>query len=272
MSRSFFVAVYSGLLLFLGQFAYAQGPTKILFLGKEPDHPYGSHMYMHVGRVLAKCAELHPGVETVVSNGWPEDGPTVEGVKAVVVYTSPGAEFLLDSPQRSEFERLMDSGAGLVTIHWASAIRQQNLDRLGQAWLGYVGGTWVSNVGLSKGESLLTQLIPEHPICRGWDEYVISDEYYLNPTIDKAKPLLRVADPQNDGKEVFVGWVYERPDGGRTFSTTLGHPYRNFQREPFRRMLVNAILWTAREDVPAEGANVTVGDDVLALPPEPAKK
>jgi hypothetical protein len=44
---------------------------------------------------------------------------------------------------------------------------------------------------------------------------------------------------------VFVGWVYERPDGGRTFSTTLGHPYRNFQREPFRRMLVNAILWTA---------------------------
>jgi hypothetical protein len=269
MLRSFGRALVAGLLFFLGQFASAQSPTRVLFIGKDPDHPYGSHMYMHVGHVLAKCAELTPGVETVVSNGWPEEASALEGVKAIVVYTSPGAEFLLDGPHRPEFERLMDSGVGLVTIHWASAIRQQNLDRLGQAWLGYVGGTWVSNVGLSKGDSLLTQLIPEHPICRGWDEYVISDEYYLNPTIEKAKRLLRIADPLNDGKEVFVGWVYERPDGGRTFSTTLGHPYRNFQREPFRRMLVNAILWTAGADVPAQGANVAVGDEVLAMPPEP---
>ncbi len=259
--------VFAVALLLVGHVAEAESPTKILFIGKEPDHPYGSHMYMHVGRVLAQCAELTPGVETVISNGWPEDTAATEGVKAIVVYTNPGAEFLLGSPRRKDFERLMASGVGLVTIHWASAIREQDLDRLGRAWLGHVGGTWVSNVGLSKGESMLTQLIPDHPICRGWEEYVIDDEYYLNPTIEKAKPLLRVVDPQS-GKEVFVGWVYERPDGGRSFSTTLGHPYRNFQREPFRRMLVNATLWAAGAEVPAQGADVALDETALALPPQ----
>jgi hypothetical protein len=54
-------------------FAQEAEATKVLFIGKEPDHPYGSHMYMHTCGVLAKCAELSPGVEAVVSNGWPED-------------------------------------------------------------------------------------------------------------------------------------------------------------------------------------------------------
>ena len=257
-----------GLLLIVCPFAHADTPTKILFIGKEPDHPYGSHMYMHVSGVLAKCVELTPGVEAIVSNGWPKDSATLQGVRAIVVYTNPGAEFLLDSPYREDFEKLMESGVGLVTVHWATAIRQEDLDRLGRAWIGYLGGFWVSNVGLSKGESTLTQLMPEHPICRGWEEYIVDDEYYLNPTIKTAKPFLRIADPRNNGREVFVAWLYERPDNGRTFSTTLGHPYRNFQREPFRRMLVNAILWSAGEEIPQHGADVKLSEDDLALPPK----
>lgn len=247
--------------------AIAEPPTKILFVGKEPDHPYGTHMYMHVGKVLAACVELTPDVTTVVSQGWPQDPALTKDVSAMVLYSSPGAEFLLDSPYRSEFEKLMESGAGLVTIHWASSIREENLERLGATWLDCLGGTWVSNVGLSKGESLLTQLMPDHPICRGWDEYVINDEYYLNPTIRTAKPLLRISDPAPEGKDVVVGWVHERPNGGRTFSTTLGHPYSNFQRMPFRRMVVNAILWSAGRELPTTGANVAIHDDLLALPP-----
>src|SRR5438132_13513678 len=68
--------------------------TKILFLGKNPDHPYGSHMYMHTCGMLAKCAELTPGLETVVSNDWPKDAKTLAGVKSIVIYTSPAPEFL----------------------------------------------------------------------------------------------------------------------------------------------------------------------------------
>src|SRR5438132_9968409 len=86
--------------------------TKILFIGKNPDHPYGSHMYLHTCGVLAKCAELTPGVETMVSNGWPKDVKTLDGVKSIVVYTSPAAEFLLEGPHRNEVDKLMKQGVG----------------------------------------------------------------------------------------------------------------------------------------------------------------
>jgi type 1 glutamine amidotransferase len=247
--------------------AQAQPRAKILFIGTNPDHPYGSHMYMHTCGVLAQCAELTPGVETVVSNGWPADTAKLNGVKAIVLYTNPAAELLLDAPHRDDFDRLMKSGVGLVTIHWASTVKEDNLDRLGPAWLGYLGGSWVSNVGLSGGKSTLKQLLPDHPICRGWSEYEIDDEYYLNPIIKDARPFLQVR--EKEGKEVIVGWVYERPGGGRSFATTLGHPYRNFQREPFRRMLANAILWSAGLDVPDAGAPVALSEESLALPPQP---
>jgi hypothetical protein len=84
------------------------GPkTRILFIGKNPDHPYGSHMYMHTCGVLAKCVELTPNVEAVVSNGWPKDAKTLEGVKAIVIYTSPAAEFLLDGEHRNQVDELI---------------------------------------------------------------------------------------------------------------------------------------------------------------------
>jgi type 1 glutamine amidotransferase len=242
-------------------------PVRILFLGVDPDHPYGSHMYLHTCGVLARCVELTPGVQAVVSNGWPAEAEKLEGVQAIVLYTNPAAELLLDGPHRDEVDRLMKAGVGLVTIHWASTVRKENLERLGPAWLGYLGGTWVSNVGLSGGKSPLKQLLPQHPICRGWSEFEIDDEYYLNPILEHAAPCLQVR--EKGGQDVIVGWVYERPGGGRSFATTLGHPYRNFQIDAFRRMLVNAILWSARLDVPEAGAPVTLREEILALPPRP---
>src|SRR6266498_717750 len=99
-------------------FAQDKAKTKILFIGANPDHPFGSHMYMHTSGMLAKCAELTPGVEAVVSNGWPKDVKSIAGVKSIVVYTSPAAELLLQGPHRDEVAQLMKNGCGLVTIHW----------------------------------------------------------------------------------------------------------------------------------------------------------
>jgi type 1 glutamine amidotransferase len=269
MTTTLKAALAVGLLLLAGGAAAAgeKPKTKILFIGKDPDHPFGSHMYMHTCGVLAKCVELTPGVEAVVSNGWPKDPGKLKGVKAVVVYTSPAAELLLDGPHKKQVDDLMKAGAGLVTIHWASSVNKANYDRLGPTWLGYLGGTWVSNVGLSSGKAPLRQVDPKHPVCRGWSDFEINDEYYLNPVIsEKATPLLMVLEP--GGKEVIVGWAFERPGGGRSFGTTLGHPYKNFQHDPFRKMIVNAILWSAHVEVPRAGAPVDIGKEALALPPK----
>ena len=240
------------------------GPTRILLIGKKPDHPWGTHMYLHTCEVLARCLRKTEGVETVVSNGWPKDAKTLEGVKTIVVYSNPAAEMLLDGPHRADVDRLMKQGVGLVTIHWASSIQQTNFDRLGKRWMSYLGGTWISNVGLSTDTSQLKQLAPRHPISRGWSEYKLRDEFYLNPTIGKdAVAILQV---RTRDKDVIVGWAYERPDGGRAYGTTLGHFYSNFQIDAFRQPIVNAILWTAHREIPRNGAPIALGEDQLKLP------
>ncbi len=240
--------------------------THVLLMGKQPDHPRGTHMYLHTCDVLARCLRQTEGVTTAVSDGWPQDERLLQDVATIVVYASPAAEMLLDGPHRNDVDALMREGVGLVTIHWASAVRQDNLARLGDRWMSYLGGTWVSNVGLSVGESRLRQLDADHPVCRGWSEYDLHDEFYLNPTITQsAHPLLQVT---TDGQDVVVGWAYERPDGGRAYGTTLGHFYRNFQQTAFRRAIVNAILWTAHVEVPPQGAPVALSEQQLQLPAE----
>ena len=252
-----------------GMACRADDAVKVLFIGKQPDHPFATHMYLHTGEMLAECLKLSGNVEAVVSDGWPKDPAALKGVSTVVLYMTPAAEFLLDGPHRAEFDALMKRGVGLVTLHWASSVHQKNFKRLSSTWMGYLGGTWVSNVGLHTGKSPLRQLAPDHPISRGWEEHEIHDEYYLNPTIgEKATPILRVMAAD---KPVVVGWAFERENGGRAFGTTLGHYYRNFQQRPFRRMIVNAILWSAKVEVPQDGAKVDLSPAQLALPEQPEK-
>ena len=83
--------------------------AKVLLIGKQPDHPYGSHMYLHTCRMLGECLRLN-GVEPVVFDGWPKDATVLKEAKTIVMYTTPAAEFLLDAPHRDEVIRLMKDG------------------------------------------------------------------------------------------------------------------------------------------------------------------
>ena len=50
-----------------------------------------------------------------------------------------------------------------------------------------------------------------------------------------------------------MAWATERPDGGRAFGFTGGHVYKNFGNSNFRKIILNAIVWTAKLKVPATG-------------------
>jgi hypothetical protein len=45
----------------------------------------------------------------------------------------------------------------------------------------------------------------------------------------------------------------ERPDGGRGVGFTGGHWHRNWAIDDFRRVVLNAMVWTAGLEVPADG-------------------
>jgi hypothetical protein len=52
---------------------------------------------------------------------------------------------------------------------------------------------------------------------------------------------------------MVLSWAYTRPNGGRGFGFAGGHFTRNWHMEPFRKLVLNGILWTAGIEVPPEG-------------------
>jgi hypothetical protein len=50
-----------------------------------------------------------------------------------------------------------------------------------------------------------------------------------------------------------MAWARERPDGGRGFGFTGGHDHWNWGNDQFRKLVLNAIVWAARERVPESG-------------------
>ena len=62
-----------------------------------------------------------------------------------------------------------------------------------------------------------------------------------------------------------MAWASQRADGGRGFGCTGGHNHVNWGNNQFRKLVMNAIVWTSGADVPPDGVSagtVTV-DDLL---------
>lgn len=74
-------------------------------------------------------------------------------------------------------------------------------------------------------------------------------------------PILAASLSSDDANISTVAWAWERPDGGRGFGFTGCHTHGHLLQEDYRRSVLNAILWTARIQVPAEGVISTVPPD-----------
>ena len=66
------------------------------------------------------------------------------------------------------------------------------------------------------------------------------------------------------GDAQVVSWAHERPDGGRGVGFTGGHYHANWGNEDFRRIVLNAILWLAKLEVPVGGVKSEVTAEDLA--------
>jgi hypothetical protein len=73
-----------------------------------------------------------------------------------------------------------------------------------------------------------------------------------NPTVRAGK-----------GSREVLAWARERPDGGRGFGCTGAHFHRNWADDDFRRLMLNALVWTAGLDVPPEGVQSAVTPDEM---------
>jgi type 1 glutamine amidotransferase len=249
----------------------ADARAKILLIGKDLDHPRNTHTYMSDCELLARCLSHTDGVQTVVSNGWPKDPAVVEGLTAIVLHTRLGGSVLFRGPQRRQVEEMLRQGIGITAVHWGTGAETPE----GGPWLQTLGGWFnAEGDGFSKylvQSSQVQQTDRSHPVCRGWSDFDLREEYYFKLCfLPEARPLMTTV---VEGKAYPVGWVYERPNshGGRSFGFVGGHFHENFGIKAFRQAVVNGILWTAHMDIPKNGAPISITPRDMELPPEKPK-
>lgn len=67
-------------------------------------------------------------------------------------------------------------------------------------------------------------------------------------------------------------WSIERADGGRGFGFTGGHFHDNWANGNFRKVVLNALLWSAHAEVPENGVESKVTSNELEANLDPKKK
>jgi type 1 glutamine amidotransferase len=69
-----------------------------------------------------------------------------------------------------------------------------------------------------------------------------------------------------------VAWAVERKDGGRGFGFTGGHFHKGWANDNQRTLVLNAIVWSAKAEVPAGGITTKFTDEELAANQDPKGK
>ncbi len=251
---------------------------KVVFVAGRPSHGYGAHEHNAGCLLLAHYLQQNmPNFQTeVYHNGWPAEGiKAFEGADAVVVYCDGGDGHLL-MPHLDEFDEVMKRGVGLVCLHYAVEVPA---GAGGDHFLDWLGGYFEMNWSVNPHWTAHFTALPDHPISRGVEPFQINDEWYFHmrfrPGMDNVTPILSAHPPAEtmnrpdgphsgnpavraavqQGQIQHVAWATERIDGGRGFGFTGSHYHWNWGDDNFRRLVLNAIVWTAHGDVPAQGVD-----------------
>jgi type 1 glutamine amidotransferase len=151
-------------------------------------------------------------------------------------------------------------GCGFMQFHWSVFNPVAHHDQITE----WVGGYFDYETGqtpnhwrsaITTKEWTATPATPEHPICRGVKPFTTREEFYHHIRFRDHDPRLKpiVTIGSGASNEWTVGWAVERAEGGRGFGFTGGHFYDNWWNDDFRKLMLNAIVWTAGLDVPADG-------------------
>lgn len=269
--------------LLLAQTAFA-ADKKIVFIAGRPSHGPGDHEHRAGCLLFKKCLDQVPGLTSVVySNGWPQDASAFDGADAIVIYSDGGdGHPAVQDDHLKVLGALMKKGVGLGCVHYAVEVPT---NKGGPEFLAWIGGYFETYWSVNPTWKADFKTLPEHPVTRGVKPFSIFDEWYYHmrfpdgmkgvtpiltavpPDSTRGKPGLNDAHGGNpevqkhNGEPEQMMWVHERADGGRGFGFTGGHFHKNWGDPNFRKVVLNAILWIAKADVPETGVQSTLSEE-----------
>lgn len=270
MRRHLFPAACCIFSVLIATCASAVEKTKIVLIAGPVSHPSGQHEFNAGSIILARALNEQSGLPLqvdVVHNGWPKDESVFDGAKAVVIY-SDGNDRHPTKDHEQVMDAMIEKGVGLMCMHYAVEVPAGPRGEYFKKWIGghYEGG-------FSCNPHWTAPLDPksDHPIARGVPKFPANDEWYYNMRFPKKKSALDILTsvPSRDkinryvhwtpagekalGSRQALMWAVERKDGGRGVGFTGGHWHRNWAIDDFRRVVLNAMIWTAGMEVPDGG-------------------
>jgi type 1 glutamine amidotransferase len=295
--------------LLLAAFTAFAADKKIILIAGKPSHPPGMHEFRAGCLLLQQCLAGVNGVSvTVHSNGWPQVENAFEGADAVVIYADGGGGHpAIQKDHKQTLGVLAKKGVGLGFMHYGVEIPATNG---GPEFLEWIGGHYEHLYSVNPMWSPDFQKFPNHPVANGVKPFSNRDEWYFNMRWNEAlkngdasidgvarthpaglTPIL-VAKPSDQvrkgpyvhpkgpyphiveasGRDETMMWTYERKGGGRGFGFTGGHTHANWGDENQRKVVLNALLWIAKAEVPKNGVESAVTPEQLQANFDPKGK
>jgi trehalose utilization protein len=302
----------AGLLVAIGMIASTHfvkaADKRIVLIAGRPSHPPGMHEFRAGCMLLQKALSGVSGVKVdVYTMGWPSktvDGATVDdnaaldGADAVFIYADGRQGHpALQRDHMKVLDALAAKGVGLGFGHYGVDVLP---GEAGDAMLRWNAGFYENNFSVNPIWSPNYESFPNHPVTRGVKPFSTRDEWYFNmrwasdPAVMKRVTPILTAKPSDEvrkgpyvsppgpfphiiadsGKVETMMWVFERPDGGRSFGFTGGHTHTNWGDVSQRKVVLNALLWIAKVDVPTSGVvdAITPADLTVNLDEKPPRK
>ncbi|HEY3835109.1 MAG TPA: PVC-type heme-binding CxxCH protein [Bryobacteraceae bacterium] len=275
------------------------GKPCVVFIAGKPSHGPGEHEHNAGVKLLAKC--LYQGAPEVVTKvhlnaDWPNADEMSQADTIVIYSDGGGGHPALADDHIASLKKEMDRGCGFVCLHYAVEFP---VDKGGPEALNWLGGYFEANWSVNPHWQADYKELPKHPICNGVKPFTTNDEWYFhmrfrNNDPGKLTPILSAVPPMSTmsrkdgphegnptvraevaaGKPQTTAWAYERPSGGRGFGFCGGHFHKGWGNDDQRKLVLNAILWTANIAVPANGVESKVTEEDLSqnLDPKPPRK
>jgi type 1 glutamine amidotransferase len=280
---------------FIGGISAAEAAdSKIVVIAGRPSHGPGDHEFNAGCKLLVEKLKKVPGVDPVfVAGGWPSDESVFDGAKSVVYFMDGGGGHpIIQGDHLKTLKGLMDKGVGLVCLHYAVEIPK---DKGGPEFQDWIGGYYETGFSTNPHWVANVKALPKHEITRGVKPFAVKDEWYFNMRFRpemKGVTSIVIAAPDDDtrkgvsasprgpykhileakGRDEILAWCTERADGGRGFGFTGGHAHKNWGNDDFRKLVLNAICWTAHVDVPEDGIASKVTEEEMSKNLDPKGK
>lgn len=261
----------------------------VVLIAGHKEHEPGGHENLRTVKLLKALLDQAPNLKNLETkiyfNGWPDDPGVLDQADTIVTFSegedgfgAPPVPFMTDE-RMQVMEKQMKRGSGFMTFHFSTFVAAKYAAKIldwgggyfdwqgGNGEGGYFGnhgrhGTerWhsaLSAFGEGVGSTRYEIDAASHPVAQGVKPFAMHGEYYYQIRFrnndSRLTPLLRVPTASPAPEDQIVAWAVQRTDGGRGIGVTPGHFFASFQNDDFRKLILNAIAWTAGATVPAAG-------------------